>query len=404
MSEKALAYLVTVDHTEPIPEKDRIVNIFFKGTGWSVIGSKDTKPENRFLYFEVDSIIDAKFGDEVFYSRTWSDKYKGCVIRTMKMAGQISNGYAIQVPSAYEYVDKKGIKKVIDLNTYKDGDDLTEFLNVRRKEDVNEESNISQKPKTKWQYFCYKYLYKWFPFLKPIKTKGSFPSQYVGQTDETQSQSLGYIFEKFRGKKVYTTVKMDGQSATFIHDKGRFWICSRKLTIWTGKIKDAIKLYHPGQEHKYNTSWEKVACKYDIPNKLKEYPLVIMAGEACGPGVQKNKLQLKEPELYIFNVTFEKSVANKFLAWNKLEAFCKANGFLTVPLIENDKIFEFSNIQELEDYAQGDYPCGGPREGVVFRAYDESTGYNLPPERGMCMQASWKIINPKFRIKYSLDD
>jgi hypothetical protein len=90
-------------------------------------------------------------------------------------------------------------------------------------------------------------------------------------------------------------------------------------------------------------------------------------------------------------------------------------GLFDVPLVPYVGTFQFDlkNIAELEEFASRFYyrnPGGGtaPAEGVVFREWpgnlDGNPFYMPPPLPGMHAMTSFKIINPKFKIKWQDTD
>ncbi len=68
-------------------------------------------------------------------------------------------------------------------------------------------------------------------------------------------------------------------------------------------------------------------------------------------------------------------------------------GLTTVPFVSSNFILDHT-VQELLALAEGQYPNGGPREGLVFRPLEERHSNVL---KG---RMSFKVINNKFLLKH----
>ena len=66
-------------------------------------------------------------------------------------------------------------------------------------------------------------------------------------------QNLPWVVDRFKDQTFYVTEKLDGTSATYFFNKGKFGVCSRKLQLHNPKSK-----YY----------WE-VALKYGMEKVLK---------------------------------------------------------------------------------------------------------------------------------------
>jgi ATP-dependent RNA circularization protein (DNA/RNA ligase family) len=140
-----------------------------------------------------------------------------------------------------------------------------------------------------------------------------------------------------------------------------------------------------------------MAKKYDLENKLKNFNKnIAIQGEIIGPGIQKNKLQLKDVELRVFNV-FD---INEYRYYNYrefndliLEFDLKSvpmfatkfqpiylKDFTVDKLVELSKGFSTLNSQIL-------------REGIVFKTFDEIQDSKFG-------RLGFKVINPDFLLKY----
>jgi hypothetical protein len=393
MTERKLAYIATISQLDKIPEKDRILYASLKDLGWQVIVDTSNKVNDKVVYVEIDSILPAKPEYEFLRKRCFSEKWNGFVIKGMRMAGLVSYGIVLPVPAGYE--EKP------------DGFDMTDVLGIRKKED--EVPAVAAEPKSGFERFL-----DWVCRRLGIKRKHKKIGvsngwlSFAHKTDETRIENLSYLFsEEFKGTPVYTTVKCDGQSATFAVFKKWFFMASRNVILYRKPIRQAIKELNPKTAKPGMDNFRKIAARYDIPaklNKLGGSKLdAALQGELCGPGIQKNPMGLPEVDLFVFNVYFpkvpataaaEKELADVFLSWDGIEGICRKIGLKPVPFIEKRK-FDWPDKAALKEYARGKYDNGKDREGVVIR-YD--SGHTPMPEalRGMSNMWSFKCINDDY--------
>jgi hypothetical protein len=404
MSSRKTAYVATISKIEDIEGKDRIKYISLKDLGWQVIGSSDLKLGEKIVYIEYDTIIAEQPWAEFLRKRCYAPKYHGYKIRAMSMAGKISYGLVL-----------KGSECGIGISDKPDFYDLSEVLHVSAMDDATEYENQSQSvAPSKWQRFVKKYaFFIWKAFYGRKPSNGSFPTESAIKTDETRIQTLNYLFdEKYRGMKLYVTEKIDGQSVTFVYNKGRFIISSRNVKQYDQPIKKAIKELKPGNAVKLGklSKFIEVACVYEMPKKIADWlkynrasrienECLTIQGELAGPGIQKNKLGLNTCNVFIFNLFNPK--IKKYYIWEIIKEFSDFSGIPTVPFKEYTS-FTWNNVAEMEAYVMEDfegslYPKDQPREGLVFRAITNFSDLYLPEaakEQNGCF--SWKCINPKF--------
>jgi hypothetical protein len=162
---------------------------------------------------------------------------------------------------------------------------------------------------------------------------------------------------------------MDGTSGIVYYIDGKFGCCSRNK-----EIKDEeTSLY-----------WLPV-YKYNLKEKLAKYGKnIVLTGEICGPGIQKNKLRLPEIQWYVFDV--KDWDANQYLSYDKASALCIELGLTLVPLEEQGESFSYS-LETLLEKAKGKYPSGLDKEGNVVR------DFNRPKV------VSFKVLNNDFLLK-----
>ena len=100
-------------------------------------------------------------------------------------------------------------------------------------------------------------------------------------------QSVPAVLDELHGLPYVATLKCDGTSATFCIDlrDGAFHTCGRNFSILEG-----------------DSMYWRIARKYDSEGVLRRLPHLAVQGEVCGPGIQKNRLGLKDLAMCVFNV------------------------------------------------------------------------------------------------------
>jgi RNA ligase len=382
---RTLATIQTIKSLDPLPEKDKIVLASFENTGWHVIvGKDDFKVGDKCIYVEADSILPQRPEFEFLRKRCWNEKWQGFRIRNMKMAQTFSEGIAFP-------------QSIIAGNTMKsipDGVDVTEQLGIIKydPEALAEAKLLEQRTK---KYGPFMRFMLRIPIIKkllyPKRKSTSFP-KWAHMSDETRVQVLPYVYEDYKGVKVYVTEKLDGQSCLFGMVHREFVVCSRRMRLPAPR---KIKGKWAEMKNKY---WES-AEKFDVKNKLqrasKELGIdLYVQGEQCGPGISGNRVKWTELKFYIFNI-YDVTHA-KYFAFEDMVSFCAKYGFEMVPLLEITD-FRWENVDALIAYAKGNSVITNTelREGIVIRSYEPKQ-----PGRGMAGQASFKVINPDFDLKW----
>lgn len=342
---RKLASIQKIKNIEPIENADAIEKATI--LGWNVVVKKgEFQPGDYCVYFEIDSLLPDEPQYEFLKKSSWNSRYNKIRLKSIKLRGVVSQGLALPLN---KFPD-------INWNTYNEGDDLTELFGVEKYEPIIPASLSGDVNKFVWP---------------------------IPKTDEERVQSNPeYYLNAMKEKPYYITVKLDGTSASYIlckndNDEIEFHVCSRNHSI---KYKED------------NTLWQ-IAEKYNIEKKLKDYflhtgDMLAIQGEVCGPGIQKNRLNLSEHELFIFNIinveTKEKISQNNF-----------RNVFVhipKVPVIEEGDSFNYETVEELLKLAKGKYKNYFPqadakqdREGIVIRTKDQNI--------------SFKVINNDFLLK-----
>ena len=135
----------------------------------------------------------------------------------------------------------------------------------------------------------------------------------------------------------------------------------------------------------------------NIEEKLRKYfeennlHLLTIQGELCAPGIQKNRLKLTRPEWYVFTIR----VNGKRIGLRKMQEICGSLGLTMVPVEEVgvDLPSKYPTVEALLKRADGDYPRGGKKEGIVIRptepVFSERIGADL----------SMKVVSNKYLLK-----
>jgi RNA ligase (TIGR02306 family) len=333
---------------EILPIKGADVIELVKINGWQCVTKKNEfKIGELGVFLEIDSIPP----DEPLFSFLWTPKNVGSKsesftrpdkfrIRTMKLRGVLSQGLFLPLRAF-------GLDQVVE------GQDLTEVLGI-----VKYEVPIAA--------------------IVGGVAQGPFPS-FVPKTDELRVQSAPQVLDEIRGLPYAITLKYDGTSATFcVHPSdGEFHACSRNYSVHKGK----------------NVYWQ-IAQRLQIESKLREfYPYLALQGEICGPGIQKNHLEIKQTEFFVFNIYDFKE--GRYLNHDEARQILEKLELKAVETLERGESFNY-DLDRLLESAQGKYPnTKNEREGIVIRPLIETTSEVLAG------RLSFKAISNQFLLKES---
>ncbi|MCW3106444.1 MAG: hypothetical protein JWQ09_950 [Segetibacter sp.] len=201
--------------------------------GWDIVVKKgEYKIGSLCSYIQIDTVVPELPEYEFLRER----KFR---VRTIKLRKQISQGLIVPLP--------KG--------NWKEGDDITDVLEVKKYEKIDNNPEKYEKPRMpkvwykKWIYlFRYNVLYKLFPKLQRL-SRSPFPTKLVGITDEERIQNIPNVLRRYAGKEFIVSYKLDGSSITIIHSKvlgqSKYRICSRRFELHD-KNKVTIPIYTQG--------------------------------------------------------------------------------------------------------------------------------------------------------------
>ncbi|MFW5803781.1 MAG: RNA ligase (ATP) [bacterium] len=320
--ERKMAHIEVINNIFSIPNADAIecLNVL----GWEVVAKKGSfKIGDKVVYLEIDSWCPHELAP--FLSKGKEPRIyngiKGERVKSIRLRGQISQGLVLPI----NILDGKIPPEKRDV-----GLDVADVIGIQ-----------------KWE--------REIPAQLQGQIKCDFPTYYISKTNVERIQNYPNLFEEFKETPAYIAVKIDGTSSTFVMCDDELHVCSRNFSL---------------KETQRNTYW-KMFYKYDIKNiiedwknKTKKQGLAIQ-GEVAGPGIQKNPLKLTDIQLFVFDVYDVEQ--HRYFSYQELMDFCSNYNLPNVP-IDNDN-FDMSNlsVEDLLNYAKGNYSNGGIREGIVVR-------------------------------------
>jgi len=347
-----LATIQKIRSLEPIEGADKIELAKMEGLEWQVVVQKGLhKIGDSVCYIQIDTIC-----PEAPWSEFLRDRHFR--VRTIRLRKQLSQGLIVPLRDIYSGDNNPGLFQQA-------GTDITIDSGVIKYE----------KP---------------IPANLRGKIRGSFPTHLCPKTDEPRIQNCSRILEELADVPVYITVKMDGTSATYINHNGDGHVCSRNMDL-KGPEERTFHEQGEQQAEKPNVYWE-IEQRYDILNKLKLKGNYAVQGEICGEGIQGNKIGLKGTDFFAFNVYNVDE--HRYLNFHEFQLFCNELGLKMVPVLEYSVILT-KRFDEVLLMADGQYPNGTPREGIVIRPTIEQTSEVLKGER-----ASFKVVSNAFLLKY----
>lgn len=343
---RKLASIQRIWNIEPIEGADRIELAHV--LGWQCVVNKDQfQPMDIGVYFEIDSFLPIR--PEFEFMRTSSYKKtdimgEGFRLRTMRFRGQISQGLLLPLSQFPEIPAGAEI-----------GTDVTELLGVRKWE-------IEERATTGGTVI------------------GTLPYD-IPHTDETRVQEEPELIQAFAGLEYYISTKMDGSSHSIGIDENGFHVTGHNYEY---KDDGASSFYELVKARGYREKMEAFA-------KENSLTALTIQGELCAPGIQRNRLRLSKPEWYVFTVREN----GKRVGLNRMLEVCAALGMEHVPIEEVgvDLPSKYPTVEALLERADGDYPNGGKKEGIVVR----------PTEPVFCplisASLSMKVVSNKYLLK-----
>lgn len=326
--ERQLVTIRTITEISPIEGADFIEHVQVDH-GWRCVAKKgEFSLNDPCVYIEVDSFIPLTDERFMFLSKNKIEYEgnEGVRIRTIKLKKKISQGIALPMIMFPEF------------DNLPEDTDFAGMLGIVKWESPAANNGGPNR----------------------ARTKGNFPI-FIPKSDQTRAQAF---WNKIPRDVVYeVTIKIDGSSYTSYINDGKFGVCSRNL-----------ELKAPVEGEDIDPWWE-MTTKYDIENKLRSLNKnVAIQGEVYGAKMNGNWESLTERFLAIYNVW---DIDNQ--RWYSPEeriALCEALNIPHVPIIEYRK-FDFNNIDEALEYAEGPSIKNKVREGVVFKSTDGDFSFKI---------------------------
>ena len=343
---RKLASIQRIWKIEPIEGADRIELVHV--LGWQCVVNKGQFREmDLAVYFEVDSFL--PIAPEFEFLRASSYRKtdimgEGFRLRTMKFRGQISQGLLLPV-SAFPAIPADA-----ELGT-----DVTEILGVK-----------------KWE------------IEERITTGGTMIGTLpydIPHTDETRVQAEPDLIQAFAGLEYYISTKMDGSSHSVGIDENGFHVTGHNY-----EYKDDG-----------NSPFYELVKSMDLQAKMEAFATAnnlstfTIQGELCAPGIQKNRLKLTKPAWYVFTIREN----GKRVGLTRMLEVCEKLQLESVPIEEigTDLPVKYPTVEALLERADGNYPKGGKKEGIVIR----------PTEPVYCELVSgalsMKVVSNKYLLK-----
>jgi RNA ligase (TIGR02306 family) len=330
---RALATIQKVNKLAVIDRSDFLELAHIKG--WQCVVKKgEFRESEKAVYFEVDSFLPVderyEFLRKTSY-RSNADNGEGFRIKTLRLRGQLSQGLLLPLSGFPEIAN------------HEEGSDVTEALGVK----------------------------KWYMPEAPSATGTIIGGRPFGipASDEIRIQSEPDLIDKLNGHPYYITTKMDGTSCIVYCIEGKIGCCSRNHEI---KDEEGALYWMP-------------AYKYGLKDKLlRMNQNVVLTGELCGPGIQKNRLRLDTYAWYVFDC--KAGDTSKYLSYEEMIDFCGTLDIPTVPLEERGDRYDYT-LDDLLRKAKGKYLSGLDKEGIVVRN-------SARPH-----EVSFKVLNNDFLLR-----
>ena len=343
---RKLASIQRVYQIDPIEGADRIELAHV--LGWQCVVNKGSFARMDLgVYFEIDSYLPIR--DEFEFLRASSYKNtdimgEGFRLRTQRFRGQISQGLLLPLSTFPELPENPEV-----------GLDVTELLGVRKWE-IEERA------------------------MSGGTAIGTLPYD-IPHTDETRVQEMPELIQEFAGLKYYITTKMDGTSCSIGVDENGFHVTGHNYEYKDDGMSDFYKFIN---ERGYRERVETLARD----NNMRTLTL---QGEFCAPGIQKNRLRLAGPEWYVFTIREN----GRRVGLCRMLEICDALGIEHVPIEEVgvDLPNKYPTVAVLLARADGDYPKGGKKEGIVIRPVEPVYSTSISGSLSM------KVVSNKYLLK-----
>ena len=296
----------TISEVIKHPNADRLTIYKVNGLAYQFISNVKYEVGDKVVYFPVDSVMTQDL-IELFGLGTMLAGKNHDRVKTVKLRGEISQGFVADVKSVADFVGCL----VDDL----DNINLTEILKIE----------------------------KWEPPVVPCQNGELAPlpddiSMYDIEGADNNPQVIDWLIEN--NVKVEITEKLEGQNfSVTVDNDDKVFVNQRRFTI----------IEKEGGEH---DMW-RVARKekiIDLVNSIKEFTgayTVTLYGEHLGPGVQGNYYKLKENTVRFFDLKINGKWYGADDFSNIMRHFERINS--VVPVLFNGTIKEYFDVLGVND-------------------------------------------------------
>lgn len=327
MAERKMAWIAKIDNVEKHPNADTL-DICTIG-GWKVVAKLgEYKAGDLAVYCSIDAFVPttiAPFLTKPGHEPKIYNGVQGERLRTVKLRQVLSQGLLLNMDQVLSFT-----------NSFVEGDDVSELLGI-----------VKYEPPV--------------PASLAGLVKGNFPS-VIPKTDAERIQNLSRELAEWIEQKIKfeVSVKLDGSSMTVAKIGDDIHVCSRNLSL---------KLDQDGN------TFVEAAKKYDLINKLKDYPIdLAIQGELIGPGIQNNQEKLSSHEFYVFEIYDIKG--GRYLSPTDRYNVCDELGLKHTPVLHTSIELGDLGLKTVDDalaFAEGkSLNPNVSREGVVFKNEDGS--------------------------------
>lgn len=339
--ERKLVTVRRIVSIDPIPNADQIV--LAKVDGWQSVIKKDSFNVGDLVFFaEIDSIL--PFAPWSEFLRDKKNPEKPIRLKTCKFKGTLSQGVILPL----SIIDNKA--PIVE------GEDYTQLLGV-----------VKYNPP--------------IPSNMNGKIKGNFPSHIIPKTDSERLQNLWKeeFLNEIHGTLFVARFKEDGTSFTAFYHNGEVGLCSRNLQL---DLSDSNNIY------------VQMFQKYNLENlfKMHNHNIAIQM-EIVGPGIQKNKSNLSEKEIRVFDVYDIDS--QKYFNYDDLAWFCRHHDLPQVKTLTDIFVFDKNkhNLEYMLNMTKQVYDnTNNQIEGLVYTPIIEKHSFH------MNSRLRFKVINPEYLL------
>ena len=343
---RKLASIQRIWQIEPIEGADRIELAHV--LGWQCVVNKGQfSPMDVGVYFEIDSFLPIR--PEFEFMRASSYKKtdimgEGFRLRTLRFRGQISQGLLLPISQFPEIPQDAEV-----------GMDVTDLLGVRKWE-IEERATTGG------------------------TVVGTLPYD-IPHTDETRVQEEPELISAFAGLEYYISTKMDGSSHSIGIDENGFHVTGHNYEY---KDDGSSAFYGLVNTRGYKARMEQFMSAENLS-------VLTIQGEFCAPGIQRNRLRLTKPEWYVFTIREN----GKRVGLNRMLEICEILGMEHVPIeeVDVDLPAKYPTVEALLARADGEYPNGGKKEGIVIRPTEPVFSPLISASLSM------KVVSNKYLLK-----